>query len=67
MTKKTDNLISINEEWVTEALKIITEELEIRELDVEQKSSLQRIVVLSVALYLMHARESIVSTTKNPQ
>jgi hypothetical protein len=56
--------ISLDHEWVESTVDIIREELQIPSLDLEQKESLERVVMMSIAFYFMFARESVNKTTK---
>jgi hypothetical protein len=59
--------IDLQDEWVSRTVDIIQEELSIPEMDMEQRESLERVVMMSIAFYLMFARESINKTTKLTQ
>jgi hypothetical protein len=56
--------IDLDDEWVTRTVDIIQEELSIPSMDMEQRESLERVVMMSIAFYMMFARESMNKTTK---
>jgi len=57
-------VISLDDEWMDATVDLVREELQIPEMDLEQKESLERVVMMSIAFYFMCARESINRTTK---
>jgi hypothetical protein len=59
--------ISLDDEWVDKTVDVLQEELQIPFLDLEQRESLERVVMMSIAFYMMFARESINRTTKLTQ
>lgn len=59
--------IDLDDEWVTRTVDIIQEELSIPSMDMEQRESLERVVMMSIAFYMMFARESMNKTTKLTQ
>lgn len=65
--KKAMSTISLEDEWVERVVDIVQEELEVPNLDLEQRESLEKIVMLSIAMYFMCARESINRTTRLTQ
>lgn len=60
-------LVDLDDEWVTRTVDIIQEELQIPQMDLEQRESLERVVMMSIAFYMMFARESMNKTTKLTQ
>jgi len=69
MTKEKKALatISLDDEWIDRVVDIVQEELEVPTLDMEQRESLERVVMLSIAMYFMCARESMNKTTRLTQ
>jgi len=65
--KKAVSTISLDDEWVERVVDIVQEELEIPTLDIEQRESLEKVVMLSIAMYFMCAREHMNKTTKLTQ
>lgn len=65
--KKSIAMISLEDEWVERVVDIVQEELQVPHLDLEQRESLERVVMLSIAMYFMCARESINRTTRLTQ
>lgn len=59
--------IDLDDECIDKTVDIIQEELQIPSLDIEQRESLERVVMMSVAFYLMFCREVISKTTKLTQ
>lgn len=59
--------VSLDDECVSRTVDIIQEELSIPHMDLEQRESLERVVMMSIAFYLMFCRESINRTTKLTQ
>ena len=59
--------INLDDEWVGRTVDIIQEELQIPYMDMEQRESLEKVVMMSIAFYMMFARESINNTTKLTQ
>jgi hypothetical protein len=59
--------ISLDDEWIDRVVDIVQEELEVPTLDLEQRESLERVVMLSIAMYFMCARESMNKTTRLTQ
>jgi|LakMenE18May11ns_1017448.scaffolds.fasta_scaffold8760839_2 hypothetical protein len=59
MSKSTRSIgsVSLNDEWVARVVDIVQGELEVPELDIEQRESLERVVVLSIGMYFMLSRE----------
>jgi hypothetical protein len=57
-------VISLDDEWMDRTVDLVREELQIPELDLEQRESLERFVMMSVAFYFMCARESGDRTTR---
>jgi hypothetical protein len=49
--------VSLDDEWVARVVDIVQGELEVPELDIEQRESLERVVVLSIGMYFMLSRE----------
>jgi hypothetical protein len=60
-------VISLDDEWFDSTVDMVREELQIPFLDLEQKESLERVVMMSIAFYFMFARESTNKTTKLTQ
>lgn len=60
-------VISLDDEWIDRTVDLVREELQIPDLDMEQKESLERVVMMSIAFYFMFARESANKTTKLTQ
>jgi hypothetical protein len=69
MDKKDKSLgtVELDNEWVSRTVDIIQEELQIPDMDLEQKESLERVVIMSIAFYMMFARETINKTTRLTQ
>lgn len=59
--------IELNQEWIESIVDILQSELEIPVLGVEEKNTLERVIALSVGLYMMEMRESLNRTTKLTQ
>ncbi len=59
--------VDLDDEWVGRTVEIIQEELQIPSMDMEQRESLERVVMMSIAFYLMFCRESLNKTTKLTQ
>jgi hypothetical protein len=59
--------ITLDDEWIDRTVDLVREELQIPDLDLEQKESLERVVMMSIAFYFMLARESINKTTRLTQ
>jgi hypothetical protein len=59
--------IELNQEWIENIVDILQSELEIPVLGVEEKNTLERVIALSVGLYMMEMRESLNRTTKLTQ
>lgn len=59
--------IELNQEWIENIVDILQSELEIPVLGVEEKNTLERVIALSVGLYMMEMRESINRTSKLTQ
>lgn len=59
--------IDLNDEWVDRTVDIIQEELQIPVMDLEQRESLERVVMMSIAFYFMFCREATNKTTKLTQ
>lgn len=69
MNKKGRSLgiVHLEEEWIDGVVDLLKEEFQIPEADIEQKESLERFVMMSIAFYFMYARESANRTTKLTQ
>lgn len=65
--KKSLATISLDDEWIDRVVDIVQEELQVPSLDLEQRESLERVVMLSIAMYFMCARESMNKTTRLTQ
>jgi hypothetical protein len=65
--KKSLATISLDDEWIDRVVDIVQEELEVPTLDMEQRESLERVVMLSIAMYFMCAREYMNKTTRLTQ
>jgi hypothetical protein len=59
--------ISLDDECVDRTVDVLQEELQIPFLDIEQRESLERVVMMSIAFYFMFCRESVNRTTKLTQ
>jgi hypothetical protein len=59
--------INLDDEWVGRTVDMVQEELQIPNIDMEQREALERVVMMSVAFYLMLCRESLSKTTKLTQ
>jgi hypothetical protein len=57
-------VINLDDEWIDRTVDLVKEELQIPEMDLEQKESLERVVMMSIAFYFMCARESVNKTTR---
>lgn len=60
-------IVHLDDEWIDRTVDIVQEELQIPEMDMEQRESLERVVMMSIAFYLMFCRESVNKTTKLTQ
>lgn len=69
MNKKNSSLgmIDLEDEWVGRTVDIIQEELQVPVMDMEQRESLERVVMMSIAFYMMFCRESMNKTTRLTQ
>ncbi len=56
--------IDLDDEWVGRTVDIVQEELQIYNIDMEQREALEKVVMMSIAFYLMFCRESLNKTTK---
>jgi hypothetical protein len=56
--------VDLDDEWIHTVVDIVSEELEIPNMDMEQRESLERVVMMSIAFYFMCARESMNKTSK---
>lgn len=56
--------IILDAAWVDRVVDVLVEELQMEELGIEEKDTLQRIVALSVGMYMMELRESVNRTTR---
>jgi hypothetical protein len=65
--KKSLATIALDDEWIDRVVDIVQEELQVPSLDLEQRESLERVVMLSIAMYFMCARESMNKTTRLTQ
>ena len=59
--------ITLEDEWIERVVDIVQGELEVTNLDIEQREALERVVMLSISMYFMCARESTDRTTKLTQ
>ena len=59
--------IKLDDEWIENTVDMVREELQIPHLDMEQRESLEKVVMMSIAFYFMFARESVNKTTKLTQ
>jgi hypothetical protein len=59
--------VHLDDEWVGRTVDVVQEELQIPSMDMEQRESLERVVMMSIAFYMMFARESADKTTKLTQ
>ena len=60
-------MVDLDDDWVGRTVEIVQEELQIPSMDMEQRESLERVVMMSIAFYMMFARESMNKTTKLTQ
>lgn len=75
MSKKKPNHINkepvgtftFDEDVIDRITDIVQDDLEVGELDFEQRDSLQRVVMLSISMYLMTLREAACKTTRLTQ
>jgi hypothetical protein len=65
--KRSLGVVNLDDECVSKTVDIIQEELSIPNMDLEQRESLERVVMMSIAFYLMYCRESINRTTRLTQ
>ena len=67
--KKKDetDTVELSGEIVDKIVDILQEELQIEHLGIEEKNTLERIVSLSVGLYMMELREAINRTSRLTQ
>lgn len=59
--------ITLEDEWIERVVDIVEGELEVTNLDIEQREALERVVMLSISMYMMCARESMDRTTRLTQ
>ena len=59
--------ITLEDEWIERVFDIVEGELEVTNLDIEQREALERVVMLSISMYMMCARESVNKTTRLTQ
>lgn len=59
--------VNLEDEWIDRTVDIIQEELQIPEMDMEQRESLEKVVMMSIAFYFMFCRESNNKTSKLSQ
>lgn len=59
--------INLDDDWIRNTVDVIQEELQIPNIDLEQRESLERVVMMSIAFYFMFCRESMNKTSKNTQ
>jgi len=59
--------ITLEDEWIERVVDIVEGELEVSNLDIEQREALERVVMLSISMYMMCARESMNKTTRLTQ
>ena len=59
--------VNLEDEWVGRTVDVVQEELQIPSMDMEQRESLERVVMMSIAFYMMFAREAADKTTKLTQ
>lgn len=62
-----EDTINLHEDWINGVIEVIQNELEIESLGLEEKNTLERIVVLSVGLYMAEMRESFNRTSRLSQ
>lgn len=69
MSKKGRSLgiVHLEEEWVDGVVDLLKEEFQIPDADIEQRESLEKFVMMSIAFYFMYAREAENRTTKLTQ
>jgi hypothetical protein len=60
-------MVDLEDEWVGRTVDIIQEELQVPIMDMEQRESLERVVMMSIAFYMMFCRESMNKTTRLTQ
>ena len=60
-------VVDLNDDCFSQTFDIVKEELQIPHLDYEQRESLERVVMMSIAFYLMFCRESYNKTSKLSQ
>ena len=65
--RKSVGTISLDDEWVERVVDIVQAELQVPTLDDEQRESLERVVMLSISMYFLCARESMNRTTRLTQ
>jgi hypothetical protein len=56
--------ITLEDEWVQDVVDLVAEELQVPSMDMEQRESLERVVMMSIAFYFMFTRESVNKTSK---
>jgi hypothetical protein len=56
--------VTLEDEWVQDVVDLVSEELQIPSMDMEQRESLERVVMMSIAFYFMFTRESVSKTSK---
>jgi hypothetical protein len=59
--------ITLQDEWIERVVDIVQGELEVTELDLEQREALERVVMLSISMYMMCAREAEHRTSRLTQ
>ncbi len=56
--------VTLEDAWVQDVVDLVSEELQIPNMDMEQRESLERVVMMSIAFYFMFTRESMNKTSK---
>lgn len=64
MNSRTLGTVDLDDDCISKTIDIIQEELNIPSMDLEQRESLERVVMMSIAFYLMYRREAYNKSTK---
>lgn len=65
--KKSVGIVELDDEFINRVIDMIQEDLEVPDLGIEERESLERVVMSSVAYYFMLVRESMSRTTRLTQ
>jgi hypothetical protein len=65
--KKSVGIIELDDEFIDRVIDMIQEDLEVPNLGIEERESLERVVMSSVAYYFMLVRETMSKTSRLTQ